>query len=192
MKIVCIGDSLTFGYGVNKKDRWVELSKSILKHKNIEIVNKGVNGDTTSGILSRFYDDVIDENPSHVFIMCGSNDFLMGLSVDYVFKNLLLMIKDAEENSIIPIIGIQPSIISELANIHWEPYLNYSFMNSCILAYKKMVVEYCTCNHIAFVDFHSQFLNIIDHNENTFYIDGLHLNAKENKLMAENFTHTIL
>lgn len=38
MKLVCIGDSLTYGYGVSSKSCWTELLK---KHLNMEVINKG-------------------------------------------------------------------------------------------------------------------------------------------------------
>jgi len=46
LSIVCIGDSLTFGYGVNKSENWVSLVATRVKEK---IINKGIPGDTTSG-----------------------------------------------------------------------------------------------------------------------------------------------
>jgi acyl-CoA thioesterase I len=56
MKIVCIGDSLTEGLGVDKQKSWPiilgELGKMV-------VINKGISGDTTSGMVSRFYQDVI-------------------------------------------------------------------------------------------------------------------------------------
>ena len=43
MKIVCLGDSLTYGYGVPRKDGWVSLAAQATGHT---LVNKGVSGDT--------------------------------------------------------------------------------------------------------------------------------------------------
>lgn len=54
MKIVCLGDSLTYGYGVPRKDGWVSLAAQATGHT---LVNKGVSGDTTGGMLARFARD---------------------------------------------------------------------------------------------------------------------------------------
>ena len=43
MKIVCLGDSLTYGYGVPRKDGWVSLAARATGHT---LVNRGVSGDT--------------------------------------------------------------------------------------------------------------------------------------------------
>ena len=54
---VFLGDSLTFGYGVNKKNCWVTLFEN---NTNFNIINKGVNGSTTTDMLVRFDKDVIN------------------------------------------------------------------------------------------------------------------------------------
>lgn len=64
-KIVCIGDSLTEGYGLDKNMAWPALLQNRL---NITVVNSGISGDTTSGMLARFYPDVIQHRPTHVII----------------------------------------------------------------------------------------------------------------------------
>ena len=56
MNIVCIGDSLTKGYGVNPSKCWVSMLQDSL---NVPTVNKKRKLlDTSSGILSRFSRDV--------------------------------------------------------------------------------------------------------------------------------------
>ena len=73
MKIVCLGDSLTYGYGVPRRDCWVSLAAEMTGHT---IVNKGVNGDTAGGMLARFRRDVAEEAPGLLFVMGGGNDIL--------------------------------------------------------------------------------------------------------------------
>ena len=95
MKMVCIGDSLTAGHGVSNHECFV----SILREKfQINVLNKGVNGDTTAGILSRSYRDVIQNNPSHVLIMVGCNDFMSGRFFRY--KRFYTYYCDYKGNSI--------------------------------------------------------------------------------------------
>ena len=42
MKIVCLGDSLTYGFGVSRSNSWTNI---VNKETRLEIVNKGINGD---------------------------------------------------------------------------------------------------------------------------------------------------
>lgn len=73
MKLVCLGDSLTYGYKVKPSETWPSLVKQKL---NIEVLNKGINGDTTMGMLGRYNFDVRSESPSHVILMGGGNDLI--------------------------------------------------------------------------------------------------------------------
>ena len=66
MKIVCLGDSLTYGYGVPRKDGWVSLAAQATGHT---LVNRGVSGDTTGGMLARFARDVLAQRPRRVLLM---------------------------------------------------------------------------------------------------------------------------
>lgn len=58
MKLICIGDSLTFGYGVHLSQRWTRLCA---QETGWELVNEGINGDTTGGMLARMQGGVLAE-----------------------------------------------------------------------------------------------------------------------------------
>ncbi len=57
IKIVCFGDSLTYGYGVLEKDIFsYQLSENLKKiYPKIpcEVINSGINGQTTREALAR-------------------------------------------------------------------------------------------------------------------------------------------
>ena len=126
MDIVFIGDSLTFGYGVTKEVSWVDL---LTKNLNLEYINKGTNGDTTTGILSRFYKDVLLSKPKYCFILCGTNDFLLDRSLNSIYENILLMINDCIANNVKPVILTPPYICEKKALIHWSSYPDYATIN---------------------------------------------------------------
>lgn len=185
MKIIFIGDSLTFGYGLEKKYRWIEMLKS---NTNLEVTNKGVNGDTTTGILSRFYEDIIIPKPDYAFIMAGTNDFLLGRSSFDVYDNIKMLIKDCAYNDIIPVIGIQPFVIGSMAMIYWSSYLDYSLVNSLIYTYKESIIDYCTKSSIRYIDFAASFRNIINlENKEEYFIDGIHPTKVGHELMYNMF-----
>ncbi len=58
MKLIRIGDSLTFGYGVHLSQRWTRLCA---QEDGLEFVNEGINGDTTGGMLARMQGGVLAE-----------------------------------------------------------------------------------------------------------------------------------
>ncbi len=69
MKIVCLGDSLTWvGYGGSYFQSLVPL---LPEH---ELINAGVGGNTVVNLLRRVEGDVIAHQPDGVFIMVGGND----------------------------------------------------------------------------------------------------------------------
>ena len=81
VKIVALGDSLTAGYGLDRKDAFPEQLERALKAKGIavEIENAGVSGDTSSGGLARL-DWSVGEGTDAVIIELGANDMLRGLA----------------------------------------------------------------------------------------------------------------
>jgi lysophospholipase L1-like esterase len=71
LKVVALGDSITQGYPFDMEASWVYILKM---EKGLDIVNKGINGDTLEGMLERFERDVISLLPGMVIIMGGTND----------------------------------------------------------------------------------------------------------------------
>ena len=72
MRVVLFGDSLTFGYGVWPKDNLASLLQQA--RPQWEILNRGVNGDTTREAEERFEADVLSCHPDLVTFFFGSND----------------------------------------------------------------------------------------------------------------------
>ena len=54
--LVCLGDSIVYGYGVSGRYAWPYLASQAL---GIHILNKGENGDTADGMNVRFMEDVV-------------------------------------------------------------------------------------------------------------------------------------
>ena len=54
-KIVCIGDSITYGFPYGEEASWTRLLAEATGHL---IINKGINGNTTGDMLNRFSRDV--------------------------------------------------------------------------------------------------------------------------------------
>jgi len=77
--IVCLGDSLTEGYGASKPSE-VDKSNSypafFQKKITPNVINAGISGDTAAGGLARVDKDVLANDPQVVIILLGANDFL--------------------------------------------------------------------------------------------------------------------
>ena len=76
--IVCLGDSLTEGYGAGGRDI-VDKSRSYPAFLDgrvaAPVVNAGISGDTAAGALTRLERDVLSKDPQMVIILLGANDF---------------------------------------------------------------------------------------------------------------------
>jgi acyl-CoA thioesterase I len=183
MKIVCLGDSLTFGYGVYPSQCWVDLLK---QHTKCEIINSGINGDTTAGMLSRSYGDVIENKPTHVIIMGGTNDLLQDYSLGNVINNIEELIYEALQNSIKPIVAIQIPVIESMASIYWDDSIEYKKINKNLEVYRNWVTDYSKDDSLKYIDFYSKFTDELKCREKSeLYVDGIHPTALGHKIMYE-------
>jgi acyl-CoA thioesterase-1 len=73
--IVALGASNTYGKGVARNQAYPAQLEAILKAKglNVRVVNAGINGDTTEGMLGRL-DRAVPNGTSAVILQPGGND----------------------------------------------------------------------------------------------------------------------
>jgi acyl-CoA thioesterase I len=73
--IVALGASNTFGKGVSRGQAYPAQLEALLRAKglNARVVNAGINGDTTGGMLARL-DRVVPKGTSVVILQPGGND----------------------------------------------------------------------------------------------------------------------
>ncbi len=82
-QIVALGASVVQGRGVNSGEAFPEQLQAMLraKGKPYTVSNQGINGDTTTGVLSRL-DSAVPEGTRIVILMIGGNDVRRGGSTD--------------------------------------------------------------------------------------------------------------
>lgn len=91
--IVCFGDSITFGYGADKgEDYPAHLARLV----GSEVVNSGIDGDTSYEGLKRIDTDALDRKPFLVIIEFGGNDFLRKVPKDATLENIGKMVDKAQ------------------------------------------------------------------------------------------------
>ncbi|SHE79952.1 GDSL-type esterase/lipase family protein [Clostridium fallax] len=184
MKFLCIGDSLTFGYGLYKNQCWVDLLNINTSHK---FINKGCNGDTTSGMLSRFSKELEKDSFDGIFIMGGSNDLLSGRHLNYIEDNLILMVNEALEKNLKVFLLIPPLFFPPLAKKLWSSNIDYENSNKNIKLLKEnLTKKFLNNNHIKILD-----LSSIIPNFESYYLDGIHLTYESNKLIFNNIITTL-
>ena len=177
MKLLCLGDSLTEGYEISPSKVWTTLLQQEL---NVNIINCGISGDTTTGMLSRCERLLLKHQPTHIIIFGGTNDLWFGLKDEFILSNIHAMRRQARYHEAIPIVGIPtPSVNLNELNIIQE---NYS---ECIRSFRNNLIKYCKEESQQFIDFG---LNMkLEH----FLNDGIHPNDKGHKVMVDTVKYEI-
>lgn len=91
--IVCFGDSLTFGYGVEAGEDYPSI---LAKVSGLPVVNVGIDGDTTTEALRRIKSDVLGRDAFLVLVEFGGNDFLRKVPLEITVNNIRKMIEEIQ------------------------------------------------------------------------------------------------
>ena len=83
--IVCFGDSITHGYGVEPEHSFPSILTRLL---GVPAINAGVDGDTAADAISRIERDVLNHKPSLVTVEFGANDYYAGASSEDFALNI--------------------------------------------------------------------------------------------------------
>ena len=173
-KIVFIGNSITYSLR-----HWDE--KFISK----KIVNRGISGDYTEGILKRL-DEIIFYKPLAVFLMIGLNDYFddntsrPDRTPEYISNNILDAAKKIKEGTpetkifiqtILPINNQQYLDEKPQVNFLWPSF--YPSVNQQIIETNKILRNN---NEFEIIDLHPLFLNDNSVMKRSFSKDGVHLN----------------
>jgi acyl-CoA thioesterase-1 len=105
VRIVAIGSSSTAGTGASSPKATypsqleAEL-KSMFPHSTVTVINRGVPGDTSSGMIGRFKHDVIAAKPDLIIWQTGTNSALGGGNVERYVADLQRGIRLARTHNI--------------------------------------------------------------------------------------------
>ncbi len=180
-KLVTIGDSLTFCYGISMQSCWTHILEHHLK---IKVINKGINGDTTLGMLSRFEADVVQSQPHYVMIMGGTNDLMMGNHVNHVTHNVDKMIEMANESHIDVILAVPPPIDVENVREEWIVDTDFASVYISMLDYRKNLLDFAQHYNLIAIDFFQEMYNHTNGTIDHLFIDGIHLNEEGNAILS--------
>jgi lysophospholipase L1-like esterase len=163
-RIVFIGDSIT--------EFW-ERYHSMFFSQNTYI-NRGISSQTTSQILERFQNDVIDLQPKCVIILAGINDIAENngpISIEEIMNNIVSMVEKALKNNIeVLLCSLLP-----VNNFYWNPKIQPI---EKIVQLNQMIKAYSLVKQIKYVDYYTQ---MVDENlglDTKYADDGVHPNLE--------------
>ncbi len=189
--IVCHGDSLTEGSDLEKNYTWPHLVENKIR---VTVVNSGIGGDTSGGLLGRFNQDVVGCQPDMVVILGGTNDLWWDLDINLILANIFAMACQAQHRNIVPIVGLplplcmenlrQQNMMAPIAG--WDKCLNKlsELVDALAVAAKE--------SDIACLDLYHPFLDINENVQGKYFLeDGLHPNKLGHLLMAEKMVELL-
>lgn len=180
MKTICLGDSLTFGYGVAPQEAWVYLVQQALGG---EWVNAGVCGDTAGGMLSRLNTQVLPQRPDYALMTGGVNDILLTGSYQQAQCAVMAFVHQCAHVKVRPVVGIPVPIRDDGEN-PWLPLTDMRRAMAAQREYTAWLRLFCSTMHLRCVDFAAAFEQC-EKAKSLYLEDGLHPNAAGHKLMAE-------
>ena len=168
--IVCFGDSLTAGLGIESTANYPADLQRLLDAEGYRyrVVNEGVSGDTTKDGLERI-DSVLAHKPQIVILEFGGNDGLRGLPVTMVQQNIADMIERLQRS------GIKVA----LAGISLPPQYGPDYVGRFDAMYPTLARQF----HLPLLPFILQNVYGVDGDIQT---DGVHPTAQGAKQVAAN------
>ncbi len=184
MEVMFIGDSLTAGFLVKRSKNWVKL---IEDKTDIKTINKGINGDTSSGILSRFQKDVVDNKVKKLHLICGYNDLFCDSGFEVIKPNIMALALQSRNYGIDIVIGIPADIFPIDAPKQWQDFMNIDKIQEDIKKYNSWLRKFCKAFDFAYIDYNKELYNYYDGDIRELYLDGLHFNEKGHEIFAKIF-----
>ncbi len=158
--IVFLGDSIIEGAN------WDEL----FNYPNI--INRGISGDNTEGVLNRI-EEIVRLQPSKLFIAIGTNDISQGLLTEQILNNYRAIIETVQEKS------PQTKIFAHsLLPVSLPSNSIYAHSNKGILQVNEELIKLCPEKGIEYLNIHPYFSDKDGKLKSDFTNDGLHLLGK--------------
>jgi len=137
MKIYCVGDSITWGATLEEdiSRRWTDLVAAETEH---EVINCGLNGDTTTGMLMRCHTQLFPQKPDLILFLGGTNDICHTWEYRQACANIVSVVLNAREQGIPVMVGIPLPIVARLLLPRpWAPDRDADFIAGQFEAYAR-------------------------------------------------------
>ncbi len=164
-QIVFIGDSITDGYKLDNFYNSLPLAT----------YNRGINGDSTGGVLKRLQTSLFDIKPSKVVIMIGINDINANKSETEIISNYEEILTQISTN--LPTTQVYcMSILPINSQIEANTNIKVETSTPKILSINPRILNLCQTFNYSFVDMFTQFADSNNQLKETYSTDGIHLN----------------
>ncbi len=166
---VLMGNSIT--------DMWVRADPAFFTDNNY--IGRGIGGQVTAQMLSRFRADVLDLQPKSVAILAGTNDIARNegfVAIENIFGNIVSMCELAKYH------GIQVVIcaVFPVYDYRWRPRLEPAPQ---IVKLNGLLKEFAEKNNMIYVDYYTPMVNEKGGLPEKYAKDGVHPTAEGYAIM---------
>jgi acyl-CoA thioesterase-1 len=174
-RIVCLGDSLTAGYGVSSDEAYPAQLAARLRAAGLdyEVVNAGVSGDTSAGGLRRL-DWSMAGDVRVLVVALGANDGLRGLPPKDLRANLARIIETAQARQVRVI----------LAGMEAPPNFGATYTRDFRAVYRELAQTY----EVTLIPF---FLDGVAGVPTLNQADGIHPTADGQRIVASTIWRAV-
>ena len=172
--IVALGDSLTAGYGLSRKQAYPALIAEKMREAGyeFEVVNAGWSGDTTAGGLRRLPAVLRSRKKIDIFILeLGINDAFRGVTIEQMLANLQAIIDQVRAR--------HPGVALVVAGMQLPLYSSDDYVS----AFGEMFRALAEKNRAALIPY---LLEGVGGNPEMNQLDRVHPNAAGQRVLAEN------
>lgn len=147
--------------------------------RDMVIVNQGIDGDSTRGMLERFIRSVEPEKPDVVLLWGGINDLSTRSSPEDVFPNIVELVERTNALGAIPIV------------LNVAPVSGPHF-NETVEALNTLTRDYCEENEVLYVDVFSHLADEEGKLASEYSNDGVHLSDQGYRKIMTPIFQTLL
>lgn len=175
--ILCFGDSLTAGYGLDPEVAWPALLQERINAEGLDwsILAGGVSGDTSAGGLRRI--GWMLRRPVDIIILAlGSNDGLRGVDLETTRQNLQGIIDRVRQRN--------PEVTVVVAGMLMPPNLGLEYTE----AFQRIFPELAEANDAVLIPF---LLEGVAGDPDLNLPDGIHPNKEGQRILADTVWESI-
>lgn len=174
--LVCFGDSITAGYGLDQDKSYPADLGSLLDSRGYryKVINEGVSGNTTKDAVVRVK-TIVALHPEVVVVEFGGNDGLRGLPLDVTRQNLDTVLSTLEAAKIRVL----------LVGITLPPNYGAEYIRTFNALYRDAANKY----HVALMPMIYDHIYTVP---GTIQQDGIHPTVKGSQLIAEHMAPLLI
>lgn len=189
-RLAFLGDSIT-AQGAGSPGGYVRLVIKGLEvaGQKVEMIPAGVGGNTSKDMLARLNDSVLKKKPTWMTLSCGVNDVWhgkTGVELEPYKANIRSIVDQAQAN------GIKVVLLTSTMIGEDQPNAN----NQKLIAYNKFLHQLAKEENLPLADLNADMQAAVKERAgkvkgNTLTVDGVHMNAVGNQMMAAGILKAI-